>query len=628
MTLRSPQVVAAAIGLAAVGVYLNALPNGFVFDDLRLILANPWLGDWSSVPEVFSSHVGAFDESIEGGALYYCPMVHLLLMMGHSVFGAEPWGFHLLNVLLHAGVSALVFLAARRVVSGAMLPAFAAGLLFAVHPIHTEVVAWVSGIVDLSCTFLSLLAFLYYARHRDQPGHSVVPSLVCFFLAALCKEPALTLPAILVAYDRFVLREPLELKRYTPYATLAGIYLLIRIVVLSGAEGAAQVHDMTAYEYALNVIALFSAYVWKLLLPVGLNAVYEFHPVATFLNLHGAISLFTTALFVALMLFARKRNPIIFFGLVMMTLPLLPALYLPGLGEVPFAERYLYWPSVGFLFAGIECARLLAAKLAMRSSTLAAATLALVTIFYAAGTVARNPVWRDSLSLWEDTAAKSPSDYRVLSNLGNEYIAQGRFDDGIRVLNDATRVGGDGFPMGHMNLGTAYASSGRFDEAIASYRAALRIQPDFAQAAANLGNAYVAKGVVVLTALELAELAELKPDDARLHNRIGAAYAALEMADEAIRYYQSAMRLDPNLAEPHNNIGSLYGASGEFDKAIAAFENAIQRKPEIADFQFNLGLAYRMKGRNADSIVQFEKVLSLRPDHEGARGALDRARGL
>ena len=627
MNLRSPQALAAVIGLAAVGTYLNALPNGFVFDDLRLILANPWLGDWSRLPEVFSSDAWAFDKGNAGGPLYYRPVVHVLLMLSHSAFGAAPWGYHLLNILLHSGVSVLVFFAARRVFFKALAPAFATGLLFAVHPIHTEVVSWVSGIMDLSATFFGLLAFIYYTRYRASAGHSVAPSLLCFLLAVLCKEPALTLPAILLAYDRFILLEPLELKRYTPYAIAVGLYVVIRVLVLQGVERAAQIHDLTLYEYAINGVGLFSAYLGKLLLPVNLNAVHEFHPFVSVFNPAAAISLLSTAMFIAFALVARKHNPTIFFGLVMMMMPLIPALYLPGLGEVPFAERYLYWPSVGFLLALVESARWVAAKLSIRSHAMAAATLALVTVLYAAGAVGRNPVWRDSLSLWEDTAAKSPGDYRVLGNLGNAYVEQGRFDDAIGVLSEAVRVGGDRFPIGHMNLGTAYASNGQLDPAIASYRSALRIRSDFAQAEANLGNAYVAKGVAVLTADELAELTQLKPDDARLHNRIGAAYATLQMTDEAIRLYRSAMRLDPMLAEPHNNIGSLYGTRGETEKAISAFENAVERMPEVAEFHFNLGLAYRMDGRVGDSRAQFERVLALRPEHEAARRAIDRAGG-
>ena len=146
--------------IASFAVYFNALFNDFVYDDKVQVLENHWIKDIKFIPEIFSKSVWSFQK----GAVisnYYRPLMHLIYMLNYYIFGLNPWGFHLVNILFHAGVSVLVFIIGLRLLresqhqasASYMIPSFIAALLFATHPIHTEAVTWVAGLPDLSFTF-------------------------------------------------------------------------------------------------------------------------------------------------------------------------------------------------------------------------------------------------------------------------------------------------------------------------------------------------------------------------------------------------------------------------------------------------------------------------------------------
>ncbi|MGD1076174.1 MAG: hypothetical protein ABR903_08900 [Thermodesulfovibrionales bacterium] len=172
MRKRLPALPLLIVLLVSFRIYFNALFNSFVYDDRLQVLDNCWIRDINHVPDIFSKSVWSFqDETVISN--YYRPLMHLFFLLNYHVFGLRPWGFHLLNVLFHAGVSVLVFVISARLLrassnpspltengfAGSLLsPPFVGALLFAAHPIHTEAVAWVSGVPELSYTFFFLLS--------------------------------------------------------------------------------------------------------------------------------------------------------------------------------------------------------------------------------------------------------------------------------------------------------------------------------------------------------------------------------------------------------------------------------------------------------------------------------------
>lgn len=547
-------------------VYGNALRNGFVYDDVPQVVENPWIRDIHSIQEIFSTNVWGF-QGISTN--YYRPLLHISFMLSYYFFGLAPWGFHLVNILLHAGITVLVFFISSRLFRTAdpsassfsrFLP-FIAAVLFAVHPIHTEVVDWVGGVTDLSFSLFILLALYLYILSADRGVHQkgfYLLSVASFFLATLCKEPALTFPIILAAYDYAFSREALRpldyLKRYSPYLGVAAVYIILRVNALGGFAPIRRHSELSAYEYLINALPLFRQYLGKLLLPTHLNAYHSFSPISSILEPSGLLSLAASMLFAIAVLLALKKSRPVFFALALVLVPLLPALYIPGAGENTFAERYLYLPSFGFVLFITFLADQVVMHMSRWSVHLAAAFV-LVVVLYSLGTVQRNGVWKDDESLWRDVVEKSPAS-----------------------------------AVSHYNLACTLNSRGQIDEAIREFRTAIRLKP-------------------AVTA----------------YKRLGVAYQSKGLVNEAIEQFQLAVRLQPGDSDAHALLAAAYADSGSLDKAIEHFRIVVQLQPDSANAQYDLGRAYLEEGRPEEAIPHLEAAVRLKSDEPLFRNELYRA---
>ena len=196
------------LAVLAAACYATTLRGGFVFDDVQNILENRWLTDYRYLGQIFSSHAAGFDRGFTTS--YYRPLMHVFYMLTLRLAGPMPWAFHLINVLLHCAVTVLAYWLVRALwrrlekPSEPWIPAAAGALtaaLFAVHPVHTEAVAWLAGITDLSFSAFFLAAFLAYLEAEERGWAYSAGGAVLFLLAALCKEPALSLLPLLVVYE-------------------------------------------------------------------------------------------------------------------------------------------------------------------------------------------------------------------------------------------------------------------------------------------------------------------------------------------------------------------------------------------------------------------------------------------
>ncbi len=581
--------------IASLAVYFNTLFNGFVFDDAQNIVGNRWIKDITYIPAMFTSHVAGFDNIYQTS--YYRPFVHVIYLLAYQVFGLHPWGFHLVNVLFHSGVSILVFLIVSRLFDerhpsdlssqpfsaatppispllkkrpgGMLSPPFFAALLFAVHPIHTEAVAWISGVMDLSSAFFFLLSFYLYMRAEGKMNRVYALSLVSFLLAALSKEPALTLPLVLIVYDHVIRKQKIvtgrAVKTYVPYFLIAGMYFVMRLNALGGFAPSKKFIEMTNYQYVINTFPLFIEYIRKLLLPLDLSALYVFHPVNSLSDPKAFLPLILTAVLLSLALLSKKD--ILILGIMLFVIPLLPALYIPALGDVAFAERYLYLPSVGFVIVmALLCSR--AYSMIPNRIVVTGAVIALLAVFGVA-TVGRNSVWKDEFSLWTDTVRKSPESAVAREYLGYALYERGQVEEAIECYLMALQLKPD-YEDAHINLGIAYAARGRIDEAIDHYMKALRIQPNSVEG----------------------------------HNNLGLAYAAKGWTDRAMEQYQIALSINPYFAKAYNNLGSAYGNEGLtqgdenlLDKAIVNFRYAASLDPDNPLYSDNLAAASEAKRR-------------------------------
>src|ERR1039458_5753626 len=342
--------------LLAILPYINTLQNGFVYDDNNEVLTNPYIRGFAHVGDIFSTrilaHLGA-----RGATNYYRPISIFGFLICYKLFGLLPYGFHLANLFLHAIMVCMVFGLSKQLFGDQRL-AFVAAAIFALHPIHTESVAWVSGVTDLDLAVFYLAAFwLFLSSARPQGKRSEwmhLGMVVSFILALLSKEQAITLPLLATLFEHFYRedRASTSLKqkvaRYGSLWLLVPVYVLFRIRFFGAFAPVQLTRNVSWYEAVLSGPPLVLKYLWKMIWPVHLIAYYPFHKSVSPFDpsvLGGVVALSICALvFVALW----KRHHLISFGLIWFFLNIAPVLNSRWLGPNVFTERYLYLPSVGF----------------------------------------------------------------------------------------------------------------------------------------------------------------------------------------------------------------------------------------------------------------------------------------
>ena len=401
-----------------------------------------------------------------------------------------------MNVLFHAGNSLLVFLFVERLLAAspresastgrparAHVPALAAGLLFALHPIHTEAVAWVSGLPEVGFTFFVLLLLT-----RDLPsprGGSAAAAMaaLCFLAALLFKETAIALLPLTVALDLLRSRPgpvPRPFARYGPLAAALAAYAAMRFAAMGGLgkmPRLAPYGGMDAAAYAANDLRFFALYLGKLLVPLPLNAVHDFTPLRSLGEGAALVGIGLAILAVVSVFGTARRAPLVCFALLLVLVPLLPVALVPAFSPTPFGERYLYLPSVGLSLAVALLAERVEARW-RRFAAPAAAAFGLLLASSLLATVARNRVWKDDLSLFSDAVARSPRSEIANRSLGRALMEADRDEEAVGRFRAALEANPDS-PRSRFHLARALLKLGRASEAVAEvvYARGLAAEP-------------------------------------------------------------------------------------------------------------------------------------------------------
>ena len=477
------------LALLSILVYANSLSNGFVGDDKDQLLQNPVVTGHQMV-SAFGSGVWAF-RGFHGN--YYRPLQFLVYIALHSLVGFQPFVFHLFSVLLHALTTILVYFLGLRLTDRPRA-AMAAAALFAVHPIHTEVVDWIASLPDLMITAIVVGAVSWFAARQGMARGRQIAGHCALYLAALCsKETGIMLLPLYLAYEWIGLRRPLREVRknaalYSGMAATLGIYVAARYFALGGlAPGQQTFHHLTAAEFLLSMAVTAVHYLGKLVLPLNLNYFHIFRP-TTGVTAEVLISAITWTLLGALV-FWRRTPASVAYGLAWIGLTLAPALNLTGVGQNVFAERYLYLPSVGLaVIAGIGWD-----WWSLRQS---APAWAVGLVLLGAGaweTIVRNPDWRDDYTLLRLTLEQSPEAGILHNNLAGVYVDRNDFDNALNEERLAVKFEPNSAPF-HRNLGLLLmardprAAAGEFEQV-------LRLQPSDAQARSLLEEARRTAGI-------------------------------------------------------------------------------------------------------------------------------------
>lgn len=520
------------VALVAFTLFVRSVAGGFVYDDIAQVLLNPWISDPAALGQVFTSNAWGYSGIANN---YYRPVMHLTYMAAYAVAGFQAPVFHVGSLLLHAANAWLVLLVSERLLRGAgqpprraLLLATFSALLFAVHPAHVEAVSWIGGVPDLTATAFCLGSFLLYAAVPPERSAfrslSYAGSLALFALATLSKEIALVFPGVLAAYEVSVgAAAPLgkRASRVLPFAVVAGLYLVARTAALGQFQPVHRFADLSAPQLALSAASLLARYVETLAVPLHLSVFHAFTPVSRLEETLAVAGMASAVALAVLGIALWRKSRALLTGWAMLLFPLLPALYIPAVGESPFAERYLYFPSIGFavVVAWSVGQAWRAARPAVQKLVVVVSTL--VVLVYAGLAFAAQGAWHDDVSLWTNAAAEAP-----------------------------------GNPTPHYNLGAALFSAGRFEEAIPEFQAAQRIQPS-GMALTGMGLALLGAGHPDQALPFLQQAVSLQPDDPDTYKNLGIAYEALGDRAAAMASFQTALRLAPSSVEVAQHLRRL-----------------------------------------------------------------------
>ena len=670
------------IFLIGSAVFVNSLANGFAYDDRTIIEGNLAVRYLRKPSVIFLN--GYWPEPFPNNL--YRPLVIASYAVNYAMGGITPWGYHFVNILLHALNGMLVYAVVRKLFQGRVL-AFLSGIAFALHPIHTEAVANVVGRAELLAAFFVFLAWLAYLHARETVGlrrrAALAASMFCFALALLSKEHAVVLIGILALSDLL-----LELRHapgppvrrwtqmlgglarpvYVWYVLILGVYLWIRFLVLGtvlGAEGTRFVDNPLAHSgglvRVLTATKVLGQYLWLLLVPDRLSADYSYNsiPLSGSIGDPGVLlSLLVLIVLAALSWWARHRQPILAFSFGFFALTILPVsnLLFP-IGTI-MAERLLYLPSLGFCLA---LGAVLAAALSRtvgRSKAMSALCLVLfcgLSTAYATKTILRNPVWRDDRTLFLTTVRDKPQSAKVRSSVARLYAEEGRLEEARAEADAALSISPD-YPFAHFELGNVMAKQGRLEEALGAYTKAVTLSPVYGDAYYEMGTIYdkmgrsaeaadayrrAGQGVAVrreaaaeiaLALFRLGSVAEAErqleraavriPDSPELLNNLGLIYLRQERLEKARSYLQAASRLKPDSAEIWANLGKVLLRQGEVIQARSAFEKALALHPDSVEAKMGIGVIRVREGRLDESLEKLKDVVKASPHNAEARNNL------
>ena len=620
-----------ALILCAALPYLNTLLNGFVYDDNRQVLDNPYLKSFHFLPQVFGTTVWSF-VGMQGVSNYYRPMMTFGYAVCYHLFGPLAYGFHLVNVCLHVGVALLVFVVARRLFKDRAV-AFVAACLFALHPIHTEAVAWVAAVTSLEVTFFYLLTFwLFLSMARPRGGISPwvkLAALVSFALTIFSKEQALTFPLLALIYEHFFRDDRAgttfwqKTRRYGEFWLMDLAYVLFRVEHLGAFAPQIQLSRLGWYPSILSALALAGQYLEKLFWPVELCAYYVFHKGTSIFE--PRVLLGIAALAGCLMIFAvlARRNRTASFGFIWFFMTLAPVLDVRYLAGNVFAERYLYLPSVGFCWlvgwAGVKLWRALQGRRSAWRYGLPATACALALLM-TVRVVARNRDWRSDEALYSQTLKVSPGATNIRENLGVVAWNHGRIDQAEKEWSIALSLNPNS-PITLTNLGLVYAKRKQYGQAEKYFREAMLRKPDYTDPHLNLGSLMLDLGRFEEAEWQLRAAVALSPLIPSCHNKLGKLYLKEGRLLEAAEQFLQSVRAARNF-EGYDGLGDVYLQQQDLTRAEQAYAAAAEINPYDSRAHFGLARAAALGGRRKAALAEYARGFETDPNNQKARSAV------
>ncbi len=619
---HQPWLLALALVVATVAVYLPALRGGFVWDDELLLTGN----------RMVQARDGLYRFWFTAEARDYYPLTSSFWWIQWRLWGKNTAGWHTVNVLLHAANVVLVWMVLRRLrIPGAWL----AALLFAVHPVNVSTVAQISEQKNTLSMLFCAVAVLLYLRFDEGGGWRWYGwSLVAFLLALLSKTAVVMLPVVLLGCVWWLhgrLRSK-DWRRTAPFFTLSVLLGLTTLWfqyhrALNGQD--VRPGGLFTRVAVAGVAPWF--YLSKAVLPLDLCLIYrQWYPETW--GWSGWLPGIALAGGFALLWWKRNGwgRPLLFgFGyFVVMLFPVLGFFDQGFYGYSMVADHWQYYSIAGVTALAAAGTVAASSRLHRGPQRLVGLVAGIVVIALGALSWQHCLVFHNQETLFRDNLVHNPLAWVAHYNLGLALVNAGRTPEAAAHFQEALRLLPD-YPEAHNNLGLILANAGRIQEAIGHYEQALRTIPDYPEAHNNLGFALADAGRIQEAIAHFQEALRLQPDYPEADYNLGLTLANAGRIPEAITHFQEALRLRPDFPEAHDSLGNVLLQTGQVPEAIGHYEQALRIQPDDTKARYHLGNALARAGKLDEAIGDYEQVLRTDPDrveaHISVAHALARA---
>lgn len=623
----------------------NSLGNEFVnYDDGDYVYENPIVSQGLTL----SGIGGAFTHF---HAANWHPLTTISHMVDCQIYGLQPWGHHLTNVLLHALAAILLFLALRRLTEkslnsqlSTLSSAFVAAL-FAIHPLHVESVVWISERKDVLSGVFCMLTILAYARYAQSKGRNIGKYLLvvsAFALGLMCKPTLVTLPFVLLLLDYWPLQRMRSAWSKEPgassereenksafqlFSVSALVFEKLPLFALSAVscvitfvaqqQALERTANLNLFQRLSNAAVSYVIYLGQLVYPVHLTASYPYGPIrAGEVILAVALLALITAIFILL----RKTYPFLLTGWLWYLGVLVPMIGLVQVGLQPRADRYTYLSHIGLYVIVVFGVAALMPRLRAGKPVIAVIAVGVLATLISI-TRMQAGYWHDSETLWRHAIEVTSNNYMAHNDLGTILLRENRPEAALVELRQAMELAPN-FESPFVSAGSACMLMGHFDEAIGYYQKALQIHPSSAEDVSNLATALLKQGKSEEAIADYRKAVEFKPASAEMHYNLGHALAEIGRWADAIPSYRSALQLRPRDPKFHNNLAVALIRTATMDEALEELHRALEANPNYVEAHYNLGCLLISLNRRQDAVVHFTEVERLNPNYADTRERL------
>jgi len=652
-TIRREGVICLILVIAIIAVYWQVGNHEFVdFDDNEYVTKNRHV------------QAGLTSDSITWAftsthAANWHPLTWLSHMLDCQIYGLNPGGHHLTNVLLHILNTILLFLIFRRMTGALWKSAFVAAL-FALHPLHVESVAWVAERKDVLSTFFWMLtmgSYVWYVERRGMRRYLLV--LLFFALGLMAKPMLVTLPFVLLLLDywplgrfhiryvddvqhtedvstkdtrrkkgkpRYAAENALQadnnttsnyrwslvlplLREKIPFLILAAVSSIVTFYVQQGGGAVGSLYAFPFIIRISNALASYISYIEKMLWPQHLALLYP-HVLEGW-KIAGAFLILIFISYVAVRV--MKRFPYIIVGWFWYLGTLVPVIGLVQVGSQSMADRYTYVPLIGIFIIIAWGASDILTRWQYRRAFLAISAGCILSVLTIV-TWMQLQYWQNSISLFEHTINVTTDNFTMHCCMGTALAEQGKIDEAVVHYTEALKIKPD-YAEAHYGRGVVLQEQDKIDEAISHYTEALKIKPDYADVHYNLGIALVRQGRVDEAISHYSEAMRINPGDDDARSRLQMIQTILKETDKDIKRLKKLLEINPGDPELHYILGNQYYKRRDFDKSINQYQKALSIHPDAVPVLNNLAMVYMAKRDYEKAVSVFGRIADLQPDN-------------